>query len=177
MHKHIPTKHIANGIQQLSRASKYIKKEQHKRWWSVDKKLKSRSTIKFIASIQSNQEQQEKRGSNKSCKCLTNQWLKPYPQLMKVDTKKTKQQINNNIDDDDDDNNEIHLSTLMNLNYVVITVRINKKKRGTCDSHRIFHISRQLPSTAHSKLRMKRHWSFYNIKLTIFIAKNKSSVW
>ena len=134
MHKHIPTKHIANGIQQLSKATKELpiisKKNNINIKWSVDKKLKSRSTNKFIDIFPL---------KLIIVKSLTNQWLKPYPQLMKVDTKKTKQQINNNIDDDDDDNNEIHLSTLMNLNYVVITIRINKKKEVRA-THIVFFI-------------------------------------
>ena len=50
-----------------------------------------------------------------------------------------KKKLNNNIDDDDDDNNEIHLSTLMNLNYVVITVRVNKKKKVRA-THIVFFI-------------------------------------
>ena len=134
MHKHTHTQQIANQTQQLSKATKELpiisKKNNINIKWSVDKKLKSRSTNKFIDIFPL---------KLIIVKSLTNQWLKPYPQLMKVGTKKIKQQINNNIDDDDDDNNEIHLSTLMNLNYVVITIRINKKKEVRA-THIVFFI-------------------------------------
>ena len=69
----------AHQTQQLSKATKELpiisKKNNINRWWSVDKKLKSRSTIKFIASIQSNQEQQEKEEAIKIINASqTNGW-------------------------------------------------------------------------------------------------------